>query len=62
MTCHKPEREYCLSSNSEELKVAIVNAIQTAFGGIMLNLTLNNMLDGKVFSQQLNRYQLNGRY
>jgi hypothetical protein len=41
-----------------ELQDAIVSAITKAFGDIMLNLTLNKMIDGNMVNKSMNKYQL----
>lgn len=37
---------------------AFLAKMERMFGDMVLNLTLNNMMDGKVFSEQMGKYQL----
>lgn len=42
----------------QELHDRIVSAIETAFGNIMLNMTLNNTIDGNMLNRSMGKYQL----
>ena len=44
----RTSRAVAIAGEGSELVQAIVNAITQAFGDIMLNLTVNSMLDGDV--------------
>jgi hypothetical protein len=45
-----------IAGNYAELKEAIVNAITSVFGDIMLNLTVNSMLDGNAIHSNQKKY------
>jgi hypothetical protein len=47
-----------IAGDNQNLVDAIVNAITKAFGDIMLNLSVNNMLDGYAINQSQKKYQV----
>jgi len=51
-------RAIAMAGSIGELQDAIVSAITKAFGDIMLNLTLNKMIDGNMVNKSMNKYQL----